>query len=188
MDTIVKLFNSAARVKLLRLFLFNRNEAFTFSTIVERAKVTPEAARSELNLLVDAGVLKRGGKSGKIYRTDLRYEHLESLDGFIRTTTIVRPTVLLASLKKAGALRLVVLTGFFTGVGETAVDLLLVGDRLDERALARTAASLEAELGREVRYTSFSVEDFRYRQGIYDRLLRDVFDYPHRVLLDKVSS
>ena len=47
--------------------------------------------------------------------------------------------------------------------------------------------ALEAELGREIRYAFFTTPDFRYRLGVYDRLLRDVFDYPHRVLLDKIG-
>ena len=52
---------------------------------------------------------------------------------------------------------------------------------------SRRRDSLEAELGREIRYASFATEDFRYRTGVYDRLLRDVFDYPHRLLIDKIG-
>ena len=70
---------------------------------------------------------------------------------------------------------------------ETQIDLLIVGDHLEERVLARIVHSLEAELGREIRYASFATEDFRYRLGVYDRLLRDVFDYPHRLLIDKIG-
>jgi hypothetical protein len=46
---------------------------------------------------------------------------------------------------------------------------------------------LEGEFGREIRYALFSTSDFRYRLGVYDRLIRDVFDYPHRLLLDKIG-
>jgi hypothetical protein len=67
------------------------------------------------------------------------------------------------------------------------VDLLIAGDNLDERALARAVHVIEAELGREVRYASFSTEDFRYRRGVYDRLIRDVLDYPHRVAFDRIG-
>ena len=48
-------------------------------------------------------------------------------------------------------------------------------------------ALFDAELGREIRYASFETEDFRYRLGAYDRLLRDVFDYPHSLLIDKIG-
>ena len=38
-----------------------------------------------------------------------------------------------ARLRKAGALKLVVLSGLFTGVEEAKADLLVVGDGLDGR-------------------------------------------------------
>jgi hypothetical protein len=94
---------------------------------------------------------------------------------------------MLTQLKKAGALRLVALSGLFSGAIETKVDMLVVGDKLDEKQLEKAIHQLESELGRELRYASFSTEDFRYRVGVYDRLLRDIFDYPHRTILDKIG-
>ncbi len=79
------------------------------------------------------------------------------------------------------------LSGLFTGAVETKVDLLVVGDKLEDRPLDNGVRALEAELGRELRFASFSTEDFKYRRGVYDRLLRDIFDFPHRVLLDKIG-
>ena len=99
----------------------------------------------------------------------------------------MRPQKIIAALKRAGALRLVALSGHFTGILEPQIDLLVVGDHLEDRTLASSVRSLEAELGREIRYASFATADFRYRLGVYDRLLRDVFDYPHRLLIDKIG-
>ncbi len=62
-----------------------------------------------------------------------------------------------------------------------------MGDKLEERPLTAAVHLLEAELGRELRFASFSTEQFRYRLGVYDRLLRDVFDYPHRPILDRLG-
>jgi hypothetical protein len=94
---------------------------------------------------------------------------------------------MLTELKKAGNLRVVALSGLFTGAIETKIDLLVVGDKLDDKHLEKSVHELEAELGRELRFAAFSTEDFRYRVGVYDRLLRDVFDYPHRTILDKIG-
>jgi hypothetical protein len=188
MDPISRIFGSPARVKLLRLFLFNRSEAYPLSEVATRAKVSPEETRRELAVLIASGLLRRsGGGKRVLYKVNHNFEHLAAFEAFMRTTTTTRPSVLLASFKKAGTLRLVLLSGFFTGSTESELDILVVGDRLDERSLARTVTSLEAELGREIRYAAFSTEDFRYRLGIYDRLLRDVFDYPHQLLLDKIG-
>ncbi|MCX6788215.1 MAG: hypothetical protein NT108_03585 [Candidatus Kaiserbacteria bacterium] len=188
MESLAKLFGSAARLKVLRLFMFNKDASFTPTDISVRTKLTKEVVRRELADLCTADLLrKKNTQAAARYQTNPRFEHLSALDTFIRETTAVQPQNMLKVLKRAGVLRLVVLSGLFTGTLDTQIDLLIVGDTLDERALANAVHSLEAELGREIRYASFATADFRYRLGVYDRLLRDVFDYPHRLLIDKIG-
>ena len=188
MKPLAKLFGSLARLKALRLFVFNRDAAFSLAEIAQRTKLSKEAVRREVAVLISSGLVRRKGASTPTrYQANPNFEHLDALDAFIRDTTTVRPHNMLALLRRAGALRLVVLSGLFTGVIESQIDLLIVGDRLNERLLATAVHALEAEFGREVRYASLTTEDFRYRYGVYDRLLRDVFDYPHRLLVDKIG-
>ncbi len=188
MEPLAKLFGSPARLKTLRLFIFNQESALTLAEIALRAKLSKSAARREVSDLVAVGVLRKKGERAPVrYQVDTRFEHLAALTVFIRETTSVRPQKIVATLKRAGTLQLVVLSGHFTGILEPQVDLLVVGDRLEERLLAQAVHTLEAELGREIRYASFATTDFRYRLGVYDRLLRDVFDYPHRLLVDKIG-
>ena len=188
MEPLAKLFGSPARLKTIRLFVFNQDSALTLAEVASRTKLSKEVARHELTELLSAGLLrKKGTQSPTRYQTNPKFEHLAALDTFVRETTSVRPQVIVASLRKAGVLRLVALSGLFTGILEPQVDILVVGDNLDERQLAGAVRSLEAELGREIRYASFATADFRYRLGVYDRLLRDVFDYPHRLLVDKIG-
>ena len=184
MDSLAKLFGSPARLKLLRLFFFNEELSFTAAVAATRAKVSLALARKEIAALVSAGIFKKRASG---FTVDKRFEHHEALFAFLRGTTALKDGVILDILKRAGSLRLVVLSGLFSGTIETKVDVLVVGDRLDDRALTLAIQKLEAELGRELRYASFSTEDFRYRRGVYDRLIRDVFDYPRRVILDKIG-
>ena len=188
MDPLAKLFGSAARVKLLRLFLFNDDTTFLASDAAFRAKVSKDATRKELAALVAAGIIrKKTGKAPLGYVADKRFAHYDALKVFLRTTTEVSDSAILTALKKAGSVRLVVLSGLFTGALESKVDVLIVGDRMEERPLASAVHALEAELGRELRYACFTTEQFKYRLGVYDRLLRDVFDYPNRVVIDKIG-
>lgn len=188
MEPLAKIFGSPARLKMLRLFMFNQTTGFTLTDIAERTKLSATAVRRELSDLFAAGLLrKKGERAGAHYQTNPRFEHLAAFDTFIRETTSVRPQNILTALRRAGTLRLVVLSGLFSGVLESQIDLLVVGDHLEERIVASVVHSLEAELGREIRYASFTPMDFRYRLGVYDRLLRDIFDYPHRVLVDKIG-
>ncbi len=186
MDPLGKLFGSLARVKLLRLFLFNDDTAFNVEDASTRAKVGKPSARKELNLLTAAGVLKkRAGKTAS-YSADTRFQYYEPLKAFLRSSTGISDSRIASSLKRAGSLRLVALSGLFTGV-ESQIDLLVVGDRISDRAITNVVRNLEAELGRELRYAAFTTPDFRYRVGVYDRLVRDVFDYPHRLILDRIG-
>lgn len=188
MDPLSKLFGSSARVKLLRLFLFNDDQWYSVHDAAFRAKVSKPAAKKEILTLIAGRVLrKKPGKGGSLFTVNQKFAHYESLKIFLRTASGVTDANISSTLRKAGALRLVALSGIFTGVPESKVDLLVVGDRLDERALSTIVRSLEAELGRELRYASFTTEDFRYRIGVYDRLVRDVFDYSHRTILDKIG-
>ncbi|MCX6786814.1 MAG: hypothetical protein NTU85_03335 [Candidatus Kaiserbacteria bacterium] len=188
MEPLSRIFGSPARLKTLRLFMFNRDAALSLLEVTKRLKLSKEVARSELSELCASGLLRRKGeRSSTRYQVNQRFEYLAAIDLFIRETTNVRPRIIISALRRAGTLQLVVLSGFFTGVLESQVDLLIVGDHLQERILAQAVHTLEAELGREIRYASFATADFRYRFGVYDRLLRDIFDYPHHRLLDKVG-
>ena len=188
MEPLAKILGSNARLKTLRLFIFNKDKVFTLADVAQRTKLSKDIVRRELGELLAAGLLRKKGTQHPVhYQTNPRFEQLEALNTFIRDTTNVRPQSITVALKRAGTVRLVALSGLFTGILESQIDLLIVGDLLQERVLASVVHSLEAELGREIRYATFATADFRYRLGVYDRLLRDVFDYPHRLLIDKIG-
>jgi len=189
MDALSKLFCTSARLKLLRLFLFNTNTFFSAREASFRAKISLPVAHKELATLAGIGIIRRRKAKGQIgYSANRSFAYFEPLAAFLRETTVVGPQEILKILRKVGNLRLVVLTGLFSGALEPKVDLLIVGDRLHESVLARAVHTIEADLGREIRYAVFSTQDFRYRSGVYDRLLRDVFDYKHKVILDKLGN
>jgi hypothetical protein len=188
MDPLAKLFGSSARLKLLRLFLFNDEIAVTLADASFRTNVAKDTARKELNSLISAGIVKkRPGKGDTTYMMNKKFEHGLALQNFLKDTTKINDSEINTLLKKSGSLRLVALSGLFTNAVETKADLLVVGDKLDEKQLNKAVHEIESELGRELRFAHFSTEDFRYRVGVYDRLIRDIFDYPHRTIFDKIG-
>jgi hypothetical protein len=58
---------------------------------------------------------------------------------------------------------------------------------IKERTLRERIKLLESEIGKEVRYTHLSTEDFFYRLNLNDRLIRDVFDYQHKIVHDRLD-
>ena len=53
-----------------------------------------------------------------------------------------------------------------------------------ERTKMRT---FESEIGRELRYAMLAASDFGYRLNMNDKLVRDVMDYPHRIVFDRLN-
>ncbi len=197
-DPLAILFGSPARVKLLRFFLFNPNREFTFEEISRRARLVRRTARTEMNSLERAGVIKKktiylttegSDKKTKAqgYTLDKTFPELQALQGFLFETAPIDGKTLLKHLRKAGKIDFVAIAGVFLREFEHRIDVLLAMPKLDEKKLQNAIHSLEAELGIEIRIAPFSSEDLLYRVGMYDKLVRDVFDYNHQILVDKIG-
>jgi len=184
-DSLQKIFGSAQRLKLLRLFLFNPQRSFTASEAARRAQVEPGEARAELANLVASGLIRKNRRGKEIkYDVNAGFPYLLSLQNLLLNVTS-RGEEVKQRLKNVGSLKLVVIGGMFVGEWEAGLDLLVVGDRMKERALRTQIKKLEAEIGKEIRFACLGSADFLYRLNMSDKLLRDVFDFPHKIVLDK---
>jgi hypothetical protein len=180
-DSLSKLFGSPARVKLLRLFLFNPRGAYTLADASTRARVTPAEARREFRLLEGIGLIAKAPR-GKGMRFTLQpnFEYVLALQSLLINTPS-RADDIVKLLRGVGSMKLVILSGLFVNETEESLDILVVGDKINERMLR------ESESGKELRFALLTSENFFYRMNMNDKLVRDVLDYPHRVVLDKLN-
>jgi hypothetical protein len=185
-DPLIKLFGSHSRLKLLRLFLFNPSVSFTAAEAAARSRVPAAAARRELATLVAAGLLRKPRTKLTRYELDDKFPYLVALKNLLLNTAR-RGESVPERLRSAGTIKLIILTGVFMGDVEGGFDMLIAGDRVRESSLREKVKSLEAELGRELRYALLSTADFLYRLNMNDKLVRDVMDYPHRIVFDKLD-
>lgn len=185
-DPLIKLFGSHSRLKLLRLFLFNPSSTFTTAEAAARSRVDAGATRRELNNLQQAGLLRRArGKQIRFALND-KFPYLQALKNLLLNTER-RGESIPERLRAAGSVKLILLTGVFVGDVEGSFDMLIAGDRIRESVLRERIKGLEAELGRELRYALLSTADFLYRLNMNDKLVRDVMDYPHRIVYDRLD-
>jgi len=202
MDILSKLFGSAARVKLMRLFLLNPDLVLDKGTLARRVNVLAAAAGRELRLLERAGFLRRkttimetksqGSKKTVWKRSagwslNQHFVYLNSVRTLLISAVIVKDEDLLRRLSRGGNIKLVLTAGIFVNNPESRVDLLVVGDRLKRKILDAAIRSLEAEIGVELKYTIMETAEFQYRLSICDKLIRDIIEYPHRSVLDKLG-
>lgn len=207
-DFLAQLFENTIRARLLRLFFGADEQPFSLETIKRRIHVgTRKKILKELGRLVRMKVIRvcTGRETGPAHirrgramRTKREPQwaapqwgpHMRALRAFIRETGIAAADEpkLLEKLRRVGRLRfLVVSVAFLNGrEGEAKVDMLLVGDGFNVRKMDAVLRAIEAEYGREIRYASFSPKEYAYRLDVQDRLIRDLLDYPHQVLIDKL--
>lgn len=196
-DPLSILFGSQARVKLLRFFLFNPSKEFTFDEISKRARLVRRTARTEMNALERAEVIKKkqfyleqeGGKKVRVqgYALNKEFPNLQSLQTFLFETAPINGKTVLKHLRKAGTLDFVAVAGIFVRDFDQRLDVLLAMKKLSASKVETAIRSLEAELGVEIRFAALESSDLMYRVGMYDKLTRDVFDYPHQIIADRIN-
>lgn len=201
-EPIAILFGSVARVKLLRYFLFNPSAVNTFDDISKRARLVRRTARTEITILEKAGVIKQrtiysevphGTKGGTKkmksigYGLDRSFPDLPALQNFLFATAPINGKTLIKHLRPAGTIDFLVCAGAFVQEFEHRLDVLVAMRKLDEDKIAVAIRGLEAALGIDIRFAAMTTDDVQYRIGMNDRLIRDVFDYEHEVLIDRVG-
>ncbi len=126
-DPLSILFGSAARVKLLRFFLFNPSKEFLFDDISRRAKLVRRTARTEITALEKASVIKQKtvyieveGKTKKMkavaYVVNKDFPELQALQSFLFETAPIDGKNVLKHLRQAGVLDFVGIAGVFVRV------------------------------------------------------------------------
>ena len=200
MELLGQLFGSQARVKLMRLFLFHEGAFFHFDELTERTLIRKDVARKELKLLEKVGFVKKGiislkekkvRKNGSIslrtrkvkaWKLNTRFELKLPLKTLLIETQLIKEKDILSSVRKAGKLKLLVLSGVFLGLEDGEVDMLIVIDSSDKKKLEKSVKRMESEIGRELLYAVFSTEEFQYRLDMYDKLVRNVLEGEKKIL------
>lgn len=200
-----RLFGSAARVKIIRLFFLNPDMFFDIKEISRRTKVALPSARREILLLKSVGFVTQKEekiddiiklKNGKIknirkkihgLRLNMSFPFFRSLKSLVVDTVPIDNERLIKMLSSVGRMKLVILSGIFIQSEDSRTDLFLVGDAIKKAVLQKVLKNIEAEIGKELVFAVLSTKEFLYRFGMYDKFVRDVLDYPHEKILNKLG-
>lgn len=204
-NVLEKLFGSSARVKIIQLFLQNPSDLFNPKEISRRLKINTNLLRREISLLEKIGLIKNKLinideviklKNGKLKNKKKKIQGiglnemfplLAPLKNLFLDTPVFNKEKLVQSLKNSGNIKLIILSGVFLQKDTSGADLLLVGDGLNRARAEKALKKAEAEIGREIVFAVFGTKEFLYRFSMYDRFLRDILDYPHEKIVDKLG-
>ena len=204
MEALSKLFGSENKVKIMRLFLFNPDRVFDISDISVRVKSDKSKVRREVPVLEKIGLIKsriihRGiprvvhkgrrkkKKSRQGFILNPNFIYLSSLQNFLINIEPLNPKEIVRKITRLGSIKLIIIAGVFIQEPESRADILIVGDGVKRTNLEKTIKTLESEIGKELKYAYFTTEEFKYRLSMFDKLTRDILDYPHRKVLNRLS-
>lgn len=201
---IEQLFGSKTRVKLLQLFYSNPNRSFYVREITRKIDEQINSVRRELANLLSIGIISSDDASNRLYyEVNQEYEFYEPLKTIFGNGASVpaeesgeeAPVKSVAAaptassverdkIKTLGNVEVALYTGQFTRDESSGIDALIVGD-INQHALQKFMAELEAQEGKEIRYTVMPAQEFNYRLQIKDRFISTVLSSKKQVLIDK---
>lgn len=173
----------------MRLFLFNPNTSFTHQDIIDRSKIATEKLKKELAFLNSVKLIKRAKRANNKNSWSLneKFPFLIEFQRLLLETSLLNRSDMLKKMAKTGRVKVLILSGLFKEIWEARIDMLIVADNVKATALDSVIKTIEAEVGREIRYCALDSQDFKYRLGVGDRLIRDVLDYPHEIVIDRIG-
>ncbi len=198
MEVLSKLFGGTDRIKIMRLFILNSTASFATKEVLERSKSSQSSGKRELNILKEAGLIKQktlrveGSRGRKVTVTawslNQAFPFLNPLKQLLFNTELFKRDEIIRRFRGVGRIKVIITAGIFINNEDSRADLLVVGDELRKSAIDKVVKSMEAEIGRELSYGVFETEDFRYRISVCDKFVRDILDYSHKKLLNKLED
>ncbi|MBP7134087.1 hypothetical protein KBA73_02620 [Patescibacteria group bacterium] len=195
------LFGSKTRVKLLNLFLRNPDEPIYVRELTRRVDTQINAVRREIANLVNLGLLievtvvdtplpgarKQPGLKKKYYQLDKQFPLLEEISALIIKAEVLLERRLDQEILKLGDVRYLAFLGKFVGDTSVPVDLLIIGHVSSDK-LKHLLVDVEKTQGVEINFSLLTPEEFRYRDEIGDRFLRDLLAGRKKVIVDRLHE
>jgi hypothetical protein len=188
-DFLELLLGGEGRARLVKFFILNPVSKASAQELKEKLQVDQRRIKTELDVLVRAGVVKkRKAMSKNIYflnRENLFYPDLKKI---VAKCTIFPQLKALDKLSKLGHIKLVLVTGVLANNLKTRSDILIVGDGINRSQLSEVVRELEAEIGRDLRFTTLTTEEYEYRLNMFDKFIREFFEGPNKIIFNRLGD
>ncbi len=183
------LFGSRVRARLLRLFLLQPDTEFDATLAAQKTGMKRPDVVKELAKLLKMGFISKKTRQGKKHyqvRPDFAFYH--ELKTLVSKLNINAKSEIFKKLKKAGDVKLILISGAFINYSKSKVDMVLVINSANKVKLKQIVATLEAEAGQEIRYVLMTAEELHYRLDMLDRFLMEFLEGPYESVIDKTPE
>jgi len=186
--TLDALFDSPIKVRLLKLFLYDPDENFASRTIAKKLNLTPVQVNKNMGDLAKINFLNcKNLKGGKTFKVNCDFDFYSELKELVVKASPASKEKMLKRIKSLGKIKLALLAGVFVNSDTSQADLLIVGDNVKPAKFNNFIKNLEAEIGKEINYSLMTSKEFDYRYDMYDRFIRDLLDFKHEKLINKLK-
>jgi hypothetical protein len=184
-----QLFDSRVKARLIKFFMLNDKDEYSFSELVQKNKMKAKDINRELGRLqkmkMIAGRMRKGRRFFHTNRDFIFYPELRNL--VVKSNTMPECRSL-SRVKNLGRVKLALISGVFLNYPKGKADLLIVGDELSKAKLKHLLESMEAEVGKEINYALLSPEEFKYRTDMLDKFIMDFLENPYEEIVCKIPN
>ena len=188
LEILEKLFNSKARVRLLRFFLNHPREKFLLPEISLRVKINSKSVRKEVNNLIKTGFLKiKQINKKKYYFTNPKFILYDELKDLIFKGNPASNKEIAKKIRSVGQIKLALISRSLINSEKGRVDIFIVGENLNKVKLKRFLGDIESEIGKGISYAAMNTDEFDYRRNMFDKFILDILEGPKEILIDRMK-
>jgi predicted transcriptional regulator len=148
------LITSKTRIRILVKFFINAANFGHLRGLAEEMNESTNAIRKELNNLSEAGYLEKKASQNKVsYKANTKHPLFETLQQIV-FKHIGLDAITDMILERMGKVKQIIILGdYANGIDSGVIEVLIVGNQLNESYIDKLATKIEAEIKRKVIFT-----------------------------------
>jgi hypothetical protein len=186
--THTEILDSKYGSELLAFLLLAPPRSFSLKELSKRLQISERALSPVLDEFEDDNMIKMFTRGNtRLYIVNQKHKLLPEIKNSLVKNQKAYEDELFGAITKLGDVKAAFLSGAFVGQPQLPVDLLVVG-KANTAKLETFLKQCKVMLGIDLNYSIMSPEEFKLRKDTFDRFLKDIFDYPHLVVVDNLAK
>lgn len=174
--------------ELLAFLLLAPARCYSAKELCKRLKISDRILSGLLREFLQDNMIKVFTRDRtKLYIINLKHKLLPEIKTSLVKNQKAYEDELYTAINKLGEVKAAFLSGAFTGQPQLPVDLLLVG-KISLIKLDIFLKQCKTMLGIDLNYSIMTPEEFKLRSDTFDRFIKDIFDYPHLVVMNNTAK
>lgn len=188
-DFLEILLGGEGLARLVKFFILNPVSKVSPDELKDRLQIDKRRIKNDLSVLVKADIIrKRKSLNKSVYYLNQENEFYPEIKRIVSKCTVFPQLKSLEKLTRNGHIKLILVTGVLANNLKTRADLLVVGDGINKAQLETIIRELEAEIGRDLRFITFTTEEYEYRINMFDKFIREFFEGPHKIVFNRLGD